>query len=232
MKDNHYFAAIILAAGRSERMGTNKMTLRVGTKTVIQRTLEAFEECPAIDEIVIAASDATVNDCTEMVRQMGYTKVTGVVKGGDTRQESVRKALASVSSDAEFVAVHDGARPLIKPQTIDEICGEAIVYGGAVAGVRCVDTVKSVDDSMLVTSTIDREHTVTVQTPQIFRKDILEEAHRRAAEDGFVGTDECMLAERIGCKVKVVECSRQNVKITYPEDVTYMTWVLKARGKL
>ncbi len=232
MLGENFFSAIILAAGRSERMGVNKITMKVGSKSVIERTIEAFEECGAIDEIIIAASDETIGECTELVKERTFVKVTAVIKGGATRQESVKNALAEVAQRADFVAVHDGARPLIKPQAIEAICSAAVEYGAAAAGVKCVDTVKQVDDSMIITKTIDREHTVTVQTPQVFKKEDLIEAHRKADEDGFVGTDDCMLAERIGCKIKVVQSKSQNVKITYPEDVTYMAEILKARGKL
>ncbi len=232
MTEKHFFSAIILAAGKSERMGFNKMRLKIGTKSVIERTIEAFEACDVIDEIILAASEEDIADLNDLVQRRSFTKVTAIVKGGGNRQESVKIALGAVSEDAEFVAVHDGARPLVREETISEVAQSAVECGGAVAGVRGVDTLKEIDADMMIVSTIDREKCIQVRTPQIFKKEILEAAHEKAAKDGFVGTDECMLAERCGYPVKVVETSRDNVKITYPEDITYVTEVLRERGKL
>lgn len=232
MTEKNFFSAIILSAGRSERMGFNKMRLKIGTKSVIERTLEAFEECGVIDEIILAASPDDIADLNDMVQRRSFTKVTAVVKGGQTRQESALIALGAVSEEADFVAVHDGARPLVKAETILSVARAAVEYGGAVAGVRCVDTLKEIDNNMMILSTIDRSKCVQVRTPQIFKKEILVRAHEKALKDGFVGTDECMLVERCGYPIKVTETSRENVKITYPEDITYVTEVLRARGKL
>lgn len=232
MTEKHFFSAIILSAGKSERMGFNKMRLKIGTKSVIERTIEAFEACDVIDEIILAASEEDIVDLNDLVQRRSFTKVTAIVKGGSSRQESAKIALGAVSEDAEFVAVHDGARPLVREETISEVAQAAVECGGAVAGVRGVDTLKKVDADMMIISTIDREKCIQVRTPQIFRKEILTAAHEKAAKDGFLGTDECMLVERCGYPIKVVETSRDNVKITYPEDITYVTEVLRERGKL
>lgn len=232
MKDKKFFSAIILSAGSSQRMGYNKMLLKIGSKTVFERTVEAFEECDVIDEIIIAAPKESVEEYGEIVKKNGYAKVSWIVSGGATRQESVANALKNISEECEYIAVHDGARPLIKGESIEQVAEAAIEYGGAVAAVLSVDTLKSVDENGVITGTVDREKTVQVRTPQIFKRDILLQAHEKAKEEGFEGTDECMLVERCNNPIKTVITGRDNVKLTYPDDVLYMTEVLRARGTL
>lgn len=232
MLNGKFFTAIILSAGRSQRMGYNKMLLKIGNKTVFERTVEAFEECDVIDEIIIAAPMDSVEEYGELVKKNGYTKVVWIVQGGETRQESVKNSLEKISEDCEYIAVHDGARPLIKGESILEVAQAAIDFGGAVASVLSVDTLKSVNEQGMITGTVDREATVQVRTPQIFKREILLRAHEAAQVEGFLGTDECMLVERCGFPIKTVITGRDNVKLTYPEDVLYMTDVLRARGAL
>ena len=232
MLDNKFFTAIILSAGMSQRMGYNKMLLKIGNKTVFERTVEAFEECDVIDEIIIAAPSDSIAEYSEIVKRNGYTKVVWIVPGGTTRQGSVRNALEKISDESEYIAVHDGARPLIKGESIELVAKEAIQFGGAVASVLSVDTLKSIDEQGVITGTVDREATVQVRTPQIFKREILLSAHEAAYKDGFLGTDECMLVERCNYPIKTVITGRDNVKLTYPEDVLYMTEVLRARGAL
>ncbi len=227
-----FFSAIILSAGSSTRMGYNKMLLKLGSKTVFERTVEAFENCDTINEIIIAAPKDSVENYSEIVKKNGYTKVVSIVSGGSTRQESVANALKAISPDCEYISVHDGARPLIREESITLVAENAIKYGGAVAAVKSVDTLKGVDETGKIISTVDREKTVQVRTPQMFKKEILLEAHKKAKEENFEGTDECMLVERIGYGIQTVITGRDNVKITYPEDVLYMTEVLRERGIL
>ncbi|MBQ6796195.1 MAG: 2-C-methyl-D-erythritol 4-phosphate cytidylyltransferase [Clostridia bacterium] len=232
MLNGKFFTAIVLSAGSSQRMGYNKMLLKIGSKTVFERTLEAFENCDVIDEIIVAAPRDSIEIYGEIVREKGYTKVVGIVQGGDTRQGSVKNALDKISPDCDYIAVHDGARPLIKEESIELVAQAAIDFGGAVASALSVDTLKSVNEQGMIMGTIDREATVQVRTPQIFKKEILLRAHEEALSEGFIGTDECMLVERCGFPIKTVITGRDNVKLTYPEDVLYMTEVLRARGAL
>lgn len=232
LKDGRFFTAIILAAGKSERMGCNKMLLAIGEKTVFERTVEVFENCDVIDEIIIAAPEESVDEYGEIVKKKDYVKVNWIVPGGNTRQESVKKALDRISPECEYVAVHDGARPLIKGESIELVAKEAIAHGGAVAAVSSVDTLKKVNDHCMIEDTVDREKVVQVRTPQIFKKEILLSAHERAAAEGFEGTDECMLVERCNYSIKAVITGRDNIKLTYPEDILYITEVLRERGML
>ncbi len=230
--EKKFFTAIILSAGKSERMGYNKMLLPIGNKTVFERTVEAFEGSDVIDEIIIAAPKETTADYREIVKKNGYGKVSAIVAGGASRQESVKNALEAISSECEYIAVHDGARPLIKDESIKLVAEAAVQYGGAVASVMSVDTLKGIDENGLIVTTIDREKTVQVRTPQMFKKEILLEAHKKAMEDGFEGTDECMLVERCNKPIKTVITGRDNIKLTYPEDVLYMQEILRRRGTL
>lgn len=228
----NFFSAIILSAGSSTRMGCNKMLLKIGSKTVFERTVEAFENCEMISEIIIAAPKDEVEKYSEIVKKNCYMKVVSVVSGGASRQESVANALKMISSECEYIAVHDGARPLIREKSIALVAEAAVKTGGAVAAVKSVDTLKGVDDDGMIVSTVDREKTVQVRTPQIFKKEILLSAHEKAKEDNFEGTDECMLVERMGHSIQTVITGRDNVKLTYPEDILYMTEVLRERGIL
>lgn len=230
--EKKFVTAIILSAGRSERMGYNKMLLSLGSKTVFERTVEAFEQSDTIDEIIIAAPKETCSEYGEMVKKNGYVKVSAIVAGGNSRQESVANALKAISDECEYIAVHDGARPLIKDESIRLVTDAAIEYGGAVAAVMSVDTLKGVDENGIITHTVDREKTVQVRTPQVFRRDILLNAHKKAKEDCFEGTDECMLVERCNLPIKTVITGRDNIKLTYPEDVAFMTEILRKRGVL
>lgn len=229
--EKKFLSVIILSAGRSTRMGFNKMLLSVGRKTVFERTVEAFEKSDSVDEIIIAAPLEDVEAYSEIVKKNGYGKVRQVVAGGSSRQKSVANALKAISDNAEYIAVHDGARPLIEDETIAMAFEAAVTYGGAVVGVMSVDTLKAVDAEGMIISTIDRETTVQVRTPQVFRRDILLEAHKKALEDDFEGTDECMLVERLGHGIKTVISGKENIKITHPEDVDYMSAVLRKRGE-
>ena len=213
-------------------MGCNKMLLKIGSKTVFERTVEAFENCEMISEIIIAAPKDEVEKYSEIVKKNCYMKVVSVVSGGASRQESVANALKMISSECEYIAVHDGARPLIREKSIALVAEAAVKTGGAVAAVKSVDTLKGVDDDGMIVSTVDREKTVQVRTPQIFKKEILLSAHEKAKEDNFEGTDECMLVERMGHSIQTVITGRDNVKLTYPEDILYMTEVLRERGIL
>lgn len=227
-----YTSAIIVAAGSSTRMGKNKMLLEIGSQTVFERSVFAFEDCDAIDEIIVVTSEENMQRYRTSVREKQFAKVKAIVRGGSTRQESVLKGLECCSKNADFVAIHDGARPLIKPETIAETIREAEVYGAASVAIRSRDTIKTVDSEGFAVGTVERENTVLVQTPQTFRRELILEAHRKAVEEGFVGTDDCALVERMGHKTKMVYIPYFNIKLTVPEDIALAKSILISRGKL
>lgn len=229
---NGFVSAVIVAAGRSERMGANKILLELGSMTVFERTVRAFEESELVDEIVVVSSSENIVRCRSIVKEKLLSKVTAIVSGGGSRSESVRRGLAACNKNAEIIAVHDGARPLIKPESIDKAVEAAKEYGASAVGVRSKDSVKIIDDEDFAVSSVDREHVVRIQTPQVFKRDIIFRAHEKAAEDGFDGTDDCSLTERIGVKAKMIYLPYVNLKLTEPTDMILANAILRERGKI
>lgn len=199
-------------------------------RPMLAHTLLPFQSSPRISSVVLVVGRDEIDQVERLVAEGGFTKVVAVVPGGDTRQESVRLGLEAVPTAAPLVAIHDGARPLVTEDIIHRTLDAAAEHGAAVAAVRAVDTVKLADESDFVQCTPPRERAWVIQTPQTFRTDLIREAHRRAAEEGFVGTDDASLVERLGYPVKLVEGSRENFKVTYPEDFTAAERVLQERA--
>lgn len=211
-------AAIVLAAGSGTRCGGdgNKMFIRIGGLTVLERTLSAFEQSGCFNHIALVYR-ACDRDETKDAAERSLSLPFSLVEGGSERQFSVKNALDAVSG-AGLVAVHDGARCFISPEAIRRCVEKARETGAAAAGVNTRDTIK-VTDGGLIVETLDRSRLVNIQTPQVFRFDWLKKAHEAAAADGFIGTDECVLLERIGLPVSLVAAGSDNIKITTQEDV-------------
>lgn len=203
------------------------MLIPVLGRPLLCHTIAAFEACAQIGSIIITAAEHDVDVIRSLVTEEGFAKVIHVVPGGGTRQESVRIGLQAVPDDAPLVAIHDGARPAVTPDVILRTLEAAFEHGAAIAAVRTTDTVKLSDEADFVSATPPRDRTWSVQTPQTFRTDLIREAHKRAQEDGFVGTDDASLVERLGHPVKLVEGSRDNIKVTYPEDVQAVEAVIR-----
>lgn len=225
-------AAVIPAAGQGKRMGAglNKQLLLLGARPVLAHTLDVFQSCPLINEVVVvsAADEIPVIE-QEVVKQFHLTKVAAVVAGGKERQDSVRLGLAAINPETEWVVVHDGARPLLLLQELEEIIRKALEQGAAIAAVPVKDTIKQVDLEGKVLSTPPRDSLWAVQTPQVFRKASLVRAHQRAWETNFLGTDDASLVEAMGGTVYVVKGSYENIKITSPEDMDIALTILKRR---
>ena len=205
-------AVIIPAAGAATRMGKQKQLMMLSGKPVIFHTIEAFEYHDDIDEIIVVAG----GEVADAVEYYGFDKVTAIVDGKDSRQDSVRAGLAEVSADTAFVLVHDGARPLVSDRVISDVLVRVKHGLCAIAGVKAKDTVKIADENGLVIDTPDRENAWLVQTPQGFPRHILEEAHQKA---NFIGTDDASLVERLGIPVCMVEGDYRNIKLTTPDDL-------------
>ncbi len=227
-----FVSAIIVAAGSSTRMGSNKMLLELGSKTVFERTVSVFEECGAVDEIIVVSSQENIAKYRNFVRSNLFVKVKSIIVGGASRQESVRIGIEECSNNSDVIVIHDGARPLIKPETIAETVKEAMNFGSAAAAIRSRDTIKRIDDEGFAVETIDRDTSVLIQTPQAFKYSLIADAHERAALDGFEGTDDCALIEHIGGKTKLVYLPYFNIKLTVPEDVLLAKAILTVRGRL
>ena len=209
--------AVIVAAGSASRMGgIDKVMAPLGGEPMIARTVRAFQECDAVSEIVIVTREDLILEITRLTRDM--PKVTAVVAGGKSRQESVHLGLNALSDKVKLAANHDGARPFITWQLIDWVIRAANTYGAAAPAIPVKDTIKEVQ-GFVVKNTPDRASLRAVQTPQVFDFDLLRAALKKAAEDGAEVTDDCSAVERMGMSVKIVEGDERNIKITTPLDL-------------
>ena len=226
-------AAIIVAAGNSERMGpgVNKQLTPSGGVPVLARTLAVFEQCRWIARVVVVVRAADIVTVAGLIEEFGFDKTEHIVAGGATRQKSVAAGLAAVG-DADYIAVHDGARPLVTPACIGRVVEAALTSHAAAAAVRLKETVKVAGDDGLVISTPDRHNLWTVQTPQVFGAALYREAIRKAAETGADYTDDCQLIEGIGGRVQLVEGEYANLKITTREDFAFAESILRAGGEI
>lgn len=216
---------VIVAAGNASRMGgIDKVIAQLGGKPMIVRTVEAFQNCGCISEIVIVTREDLILPIMELCAK--YEKVQAVVKGGSSRQESVSLGLNALSGKCKLAAVHDGARPLVTEQLIDRTVRAAGTYGAAAPMIPVKDTIKIVSGG-LVDSTPDRDTLRAVQTPQVFDYDMLRGALEKAAKDGAAVTDDCSAVERMGMKIKVVEGDERNLKVTTPMDLRIAEMLLE-----
>ena len=225
-----FVSAIIVAAGQSRRMGgdTSKQFILIDGVPVIVRTLKAFEIAERIREVVIAARQEDIPQMYALIQDYEITKVKQIITGGETRQESVFRAIAQVDENADFLAIHDGARPLIRPQEIDLAVSAAVEHGAAALGVPVKDTVKQVDADGKIVDTPERSTLWAVQTPQVFSRALYLRAAEQAGEAGAQLTDDCQLIERTGAPVYLVRGAYANLKITTPEDVFAAEGILRA----
>jgi len=223
-------AAIIVSAGKGHRFPgkKKKQFLSLAGRPVLCHTLDRFEACPSIDTIhlVVGEEDMTYT-LREIVEAYGYRKVSRVVPGGKSRQESVKNGVHSLPSGVDLVAIHDGVRPFVTRRLIEESLQAAKQYKAAVVATPVKDTIKLVGHNRIVERTLDRESLWQIQTPQTFQLDIFKQALQKAAEDGFIGTDDASLVERMGIKVYILEGSYTNIKITTPEDLMLADFILQ-----
>ncbi len=227
---SHHTTAIIVAGGSSNRMGDgiSKQLLKLDKIPVIVHTLLAFERAESIDEIIVAAKKEELALYRELADRFHITKFKKAVVGGETRQESVKKAFSAISDKTEFVAIHDGARCLITPKEIERVNGTAYISGAAAAAVRAEETVKR-EKSGLIEETLDRDHIWLARTPQVFGVNLYRAALAIAERDGIAVTDDCALVEHIDYRIRLVECSKNNIKITTREDIPLATAILAMR---
>ncbi|BCB01963.1 2-C-methyl-D-erythritol 4-phosphate cytidylyltransferase [Bacillus sp. KH172YL63] len=220
------YEVVIPAAGQGKRMKAdrNKLLLELNECPVIIHTLRVFEQDARCKGIYLAIHPSERDTFTALLKRFGITKVVKLVDGGKERQHSVYHALLEV--DHEIVLVHDGARPFIKESTIHRLVEKTHSAGAAIAAVPVKDTIKKVLDGK-VEETIERSSLWMVQTPQAFRVSVLKKAHDEAQREGFLGTDDASLVERMDVKVSVVESDYDNIKLTTPEDLYFAEAILK-----
>jgi 2-C-methyl-D-erythritol 4-phosphate cytidylyltransferase len=231
---------ILPAAGLGTRMATGqaspaapKQFLTLAGVPILVHSLRAFAAVPAVSAIIVAVRSSEIERVKKQVCEHGLTGRVTVVEGGDTRQESVSRALAAVSAaDDDIVLVHDAVRPLIDADTIARTIEAVRTSGAAIVALPAIDTIKQVERTAhgaIVRTTIPREYIVQAQTPQGFRWSLLRRAFAEAEADGFCGTDEASIAERAGCEIVVVPGSPANLKITQPGDLELAEFYLARR---
>jgi 2-C-methyl-D-erythritol 4-phosphate cytidylyltransferase len=212
------------------RTSRPKQYLAVAGLPVLVHTLRVLSRARSVESLVIVAPAAEVAATRALVRRFRVPRVGEVVSGGSERQESVWQGLQAVPGEVDWVVVHDAVRPFIAPSLVDAVLAAARASGAATCGLAVRETVKRVRDGA-VESTLDREGLWLVQTPQAFRRELLWEAHEKARRDGFSGSDDAVLVERLGVRVAMVSGLPQNLKITTPADlVTARLWVAGRRG--
>lgn len=222
--------AIIAAAGIGKRMGGDrpKQYLELGGRPIICHTLERFRACPAVESCVcVVEPGREVAFRTDILESYDFPSTWKVVAGGSVRQESVANGLAVIPADVDVVAVHDGVRPFVTLDQIQEALDAAYREGAAIVASPVKETIKRVTKDGIITTTVDRHDLWGAKTPQCFRRELLIEAMERATRDRFVGTDEASLIERLGKPVRIIAGDDRNVKITTPADLIFAEAVLK-----
>ncbi len=221
-------SVILPAAGLGTRMGrtapekagtSRKQFMLLEGSPILLHTIRKFVDTPEVAEIVVALRSEDMGWARDLLAAERFSKPVRLVEGGDSRQESVEHALATLAPDTELVAVHDAVRPFIEQPVLEKVFAEAAEAGAAIVGIVPVDTVKQVHRNK-IRQTIPRERLVLAQTPQVFRYELLKAAFAKAREDSFIGTDESSLVERLDqVEVSVVMGSDRNIKITKPSDM-------------
>jgi 2-C-methyl-D-erythritol 4-phosphate cytidylyltransferase len=223
-------SAIIVAAGSSRRMGFDKLFAEIVGKPVIAHSLNAFARAESVNEIIVVAQEDRHRDIEQIVRNENLNNVRAIVRGGEHRHDSVRAGLETVSGDAEYIAVHDAARPLVTPQQIEHVFEKCRYFGAASLAEPIRDTVKRADVDLRVAQSVDRHELYAMQTPQIFERKILEQAYQVVSEKMLLVTDEVSAVELIGRKAALVVNDEFNFKITYPRDLSLAGFILRQRG--
>ena len=241
--------AIVPAAGLGKRLGpgTNKPFYRLLNKPLLAWTMEALEQVEEISEIIPVLKESDMEGAVRTFEHYAFSKIKRIAPGGNERQDSVYHGLKLANAKAGIVLVHDGARPLITVGTVREIIAALDGFDGVVAGVPVKDTIKETgteamgrtgkgsrdradeQKAHIVKRTVKRESLWAIQTPQVFRAGVLQKAYEKAMEDGFYGTDDAGLVERIGGRVRVVAGSYDNIKVTTPEDILVAEELLRKR---
>lgn len=227
-------AAVIVAGGSGRRMGMNikKQFIELEGKAILAHTIEAFNKCKVVDEIVVVVGKEDIDKVrTEIVSRYGYDKVIQIIEGGTERQESVYNGLMAVSKDVQYVMIHDGARPFISQVILEKALIMTKEKYATVVAVPVKDTIKIVNGEFEVEATPSRSTLWSVQTPQSFKKELLINAYTYAKEKSLIVTDDSMLVEAYGKKVHVVEGDYNNIKITTSEDLVLGQAILMNKTK-
>lgn len=224
--------AIIVAAGDSRRMGFDKLFATIAGRPVIAHTIHAFERAGCIDEIIAVAREDRRGEIQTIVRDENFKKVRSIIPGGKHRQDSVRAGLDHLEAATTYAAIHDAARPLITAEQIELVFEQCRIHAAASLAEPISDTLKYADAGFFVTGSADRHQLYAMQTPQIFERQLIEDAYRAVYADNTWVTDEVSAVERLGRKVILVPNKDLNCKITYPRDLALAEFVLMQRTHL
>ena len=217
--------AVIVGAGSSQRLGADKLFLPLAGKPLLAWSVDVCQNCELLSQIVIVLNESNLDSGRNLVAERGWSKVVGVCLGGERRQDSVRQGLKELKR-CDWVVIHDGARPFLTLDLLRDGLEAARGTGAATAAVAVKDTIKVGDDNEMVRETLYRQRLWAVQTPQVFRFDIITRAHGQVTDEV---TDDATLAERLGYEVKLYMGSYHNIKITTPEDLALAEIVVKDR---
>lgn len=224
-----FCSVIVAAAGSSTRMdGQNKLLLQIGGKPVLAHTLSALSACKAVNEIIVVTRAEEMEAIGRLCTEYNMTKVAKIIPGGKTRTESVYYGVLQASSDAELIAVHDGARPFVSENTIVGAIEAAIEFNAAAPAVPVTSTVKQAKDGFVV-KTVDRSDLFEIQTPQIFKAEVLVCALKNALDRSLNITDDCMAVEALGCRVRLTRGERENIKLTTKADIVFAEAIFSQR---
>lgn len=224
-------SVIVVAAGSARRMeGIDKVLTPLGELPVLVHTLHAFEDCPCVNEVIVVTREDLLVEVSRLCKDYSLHKVRKVIVGGAERIHSVQAGLKEADPEAELIAIHDGARPLITGEVIEAAVAAAAKTGAAAPAIPVIDTIKRWENGLAV-ETIDRSSLRAVQTPQVFEAGLIRAATQKALEDGELLTDDCGAVERLGMKVTLTEGSRENIKITTPLDLVLGEAILLARSE-
>ena len=212
-------------------MGFDKLFAVIAGEPVIAHSIRAFERATAVSEILVVAREQRHDEIRKICSRAGFKKIRAIVSGGERRQDSVRAGLGRIDRDAQYVAVHDAARPLITPDQIERAFAKCRVHGAAALAQPVNDTLKRVDADLLIVGSVDRHQLYAMQTPQIFDRKLIEDAYRAVYAENLLVTDEVSAVERLGYKIALVFNDDFNFKITYPRDLQVADFILRDRAK-
>lgn len=230
-KKTHFTSAVILAGGVGSRMGTDipKQHLLISGKETVVHSMLAFEKSELINEIIVVCRDGEQELYDKYKKKYDIKKLTRITPGGKTRSESSLRGFEAADERCRYVAIHDAARCLITSEDIKNVLEAAYKHGAAIAATKSVDTLKLADESGFIAETLDREHIYSAQTPQVFLKEIYMSAAYSAKKDGVEATDDSSLVERLGFKVRLVQVTHANLKVTTPDDIAIAENILDSQ---
>lgn len=230
MADKIKCSVIIVAAGKGERMNTEvkKQYIKLHNKPILAYTIEKFENNNEIDDIILVTGKNDIKYCKEeIVEKYKFNKVKKIIEGGNERQYSVFNGLKEISKNTDIVLIHDGVRPFVSNDDIYNIIYNTHKYDGCILGVKVKDTVKVCDKNNFITDTPDRRFIYLAQTPQAFKYDLILKAYESLINSNCILTDDSMILEKIGYKIKIIEGNYTNIKITTPDDLYFGEAILK-----